>query len=248
MIFNIALFEFRRLFISPIAWLILAVTQFFLSLIFYNLLSTYLDQPAVFEGQGLTEIVVAGYYQISGIVFILITPFLTMRLISEDIRSGTVRLLFSSPISASNLILGKYLAVTLFMFCQLFLITLIPASLMVGTTLDYGHFISCVLGLILLIFALSAIGLFISALFQHPAIAAVATFALLFLIWTIQAAGNNSSESFFYFFNYLSLSLHFRSFTEGIFNFADFGYFIIIIIEFILLSIWRIDMMRSHHW
>ena len=248
MIIDIAVFELRRLLSSPLAWIILAITQLLLALLFYNLLSIYLQQPALFEGQGLTETVIAGYYQRSGIVFVLLIPFITMRLLSEELRSGTIQLLFSSPISVTQLILGKYLATVLFLFCILCLISLIPASLATGTSLDSGHFAACALGLIMLMVTLSAIGLFISGLFRSPSAAAVTTFSILILLWTAHAAGNNSNETLSAVFNYLSLYRHFASFTYGVINTADFFYFFILGLVFVLLSIWRLDSMRTHHW
>jgi ABC-2 type transport system permease protein len=248
MIIDIALFEIRRLFSGPLAWIILAITQLLMALLFYNLLSAYITQPALFNGQGLTETVVAGYYQSSGIVFVFLTPFLTMRLISEERRNGTIQLLFSSPVSITELILGKFLAVALFMFSLLALISLMPASLSLGTNLDSGHFTASVIGLVMLLAALTAIGLFISSLFRSPTLAAIFTFALLILWWTAHTAGADSNEIIYNIFNHLSLSRHFITFTRGIFNTADFCFFFILCLTFNLLSIWRLDSMRTHHW
>ena len=248
MIFNIATFEFRRLFFNPLAWIVLAITQLLVALVFYNLLSAYLTQPALFEGQGLTESVVSGFYQSVGVILVLIVPFLTMRLLSEELRSGTMRLLFSSPISVTQIILGKYLGIVLFLFCILILISLIPASLAIGTSLDFGHFIACLLGLVLLMGTLAAIGLFISSLCRYPAVAAISTFALLIMLWTAHAAGNNSSRLLYGIFNYLSISRHYTPFTRGLFNTADLFYFVILCLTCLFLSIWRLDSMRTHHW
>ena len=81
--------ELRRMFKSPLAWVILATVQFLVAIFFYLLLSQYM-QPAS-AGTGLTEIVVSGMYQISGVVILMVSPLLTMRLITEDRRLGTIK-------------------------------------------------------------------------------------------------------------------------------------------------------------
>jgi len=248
MIAAIAGFEFRRLFLSPLAWIVLATVQFILALLFYMLLSQYLQQPALYSGLGLTEIVVAGFYQSAGFILLLTTPFLTMRLISEELRTGSIRLLLSSPVAITQLVLGKYLGMVLFMLCLLGMVSLMPLSLMLGTQLDYGQFAAAVLGLALLMCSLTAIGLFVSSLFHHPAIAATATFALTLLLWTSHIAGTNSTGAVAAVTNYLSTLRHYNNFTGGMFNSADFAYFLLLMLTSILLCIWRIDSLRTHHW
>ena len=100
----IATNELRRLFKSPLAWAILAVVQFLLAIFFYLLLSQYMQPSA--GGQGLTEVVVSGMYQIAGVIMLLISPLLTMRLITEERRLGTIKLLFSSPVSINNWVIN----------------------------------------------------------------------------------------------------------------------------------------------
>jgi ABC-2 type transport system permease protein len=247
-ILNIAAFELRRLFTSPLAWFVLAVIQFIVALIFYNLLSAYMMQQDMFQGRGLTEIVVAGYFQGSGLLFVMLTPFLTMRLISEEIRSGTIKLLLSSPVTSTQIILGKFLAIVLFLYFIITVISLLPASLAAGTELDYGQFISGLIGVMLLTSSLISIGLFISTLFRYTAICAISTFAVLFLLWTIHSAGYASSEKVFQVLNYLSMYKHFLGFTQGMVSSTDLLYFIIITTLFLVLGIWRIDSLRTHHW
>ena len=77
-------------------------------------------------------------YQISGVVMLLVSPLLTMRLITEERRLGTIKLLISSPISITELVLGKYVGITLFYCLMLFMISLMPASLMFGTATRSG--------------------------------------------------------------------------------------------------------------
>ncbi|MDJ0780299.1 MAG: ABC transporter permease subunit [Gammaproteobacteria bacterium] len=236
--------ELRRLFKSPLAWIILAVVQFLLAMFFYLLLSQFL-QPAA-SGQSLTETVVTGMYQIAGVVMLLVSPLLTMRLITEERRLGTIKLLYSSPLSVTELVLGKYLGITSFYCLMLIMISLMPASLMFGTQLDMGQIAASLLGLLLLMCSFAAIGLFISAMTSQPTTAAISTFGVLFLLWIINAAGTNASEGTAAVFAYLSLLNHYNNLLDGVFNSADVIFYVMVSAFFIVLSIWRLDAERTY--
>ena len=110
-VFIIAAHELRRLFKSPLAWIILAIVELLLAILFFIMLSQFLSPAPWYAGHGVTEIVAAGLLQISGVILLLVTPFITMRIFSEERRTGTIRLLFSSPISITELVLGKYFGI-----------------------------------------------------------------------------------------------------------------------------------------
>ena len=240
----IATNELRRLFKSPLAWVILAIVQFLIAIFFYLLLAQYM-QPAS-SGAGLTEVVVSGMYQIAGVIMLIVSPLLTMRLVTEERRLGTIKLLLSSPISITELVLGKYLGMTALYCLMLMMISLMPASLLFGTQLDLGQVCSGIIGLLLLTSSFAAIGLFISSLTKQPSTAAICTFGVLFLLWIINIAGSNSSESTAAVFSYLSLLKHYNNLLNGIFNSTDVLFYIFVSLFFIVLSIWRLDAERTH--
>ena len=240
----IAVNELNRLFKSPLAWVIMAVVQFLLAIFFYLLLSQYMQPTSA--GAGLTEVVVSGMYQIAGVILLLVSPLLTMRLITEERRLGTIKLLFSSPLSITELVLGKYVGIITFYILILIMISLMPASLMFGTQLDLGQIASGLIGVFLLMSSFAAIGLFISSLTNSPSIAAISTFGVLFLLWIINIAGTNASESTAAIFSYLSLLKHYNSLLNGVFNSADVLFYILVSVFFIVLSIWRLDAERTY--
>lgn len=240
----IAAFELRRWLGSPLAWTVLAIVQFVHALLFYIFLSRYLQQPDVYQGHGLGEVVVAGYFQTSGLIMLLITPFLTMRLISTEAQSGTLRLLLSSPVSATGIVLGKFSGLYLFALIILALTALVPTSLVIGTTLDFGQLITAIIGLALLLAAFTAWGLFISSLFRQAVIAAVTTLVVLLTIWTAHLAG--AADTTGHIAAWLSAMIHFNNFTEGMFSSVDFFYFVLVTALGLVLTIWRMDWMRIH--
>lgn len=246
-IFHIARHELRRLFKSPLAWIILAVVQFLLAIFFLLILSQFIDPAAasLFANYGVTEIVVVGLLQIAGVLLLLITPFVTMHTFSEERQTGSINLLLSSPVSITELVFGKYLGVVCYLFLLLVIIFLMPLSLTMGTELDLLQLCSGFIGLVLLAISFAAIGLFVSSLTSQSAVAAISTFAVLFVLWIMNMAGNTGSELFRQILGYLSLLNHYHNLLDGVFNSADVIYYLIVSCVFIVLCIWRLDSERQ---
>jgi ABC-2 type transport system permease protein len=160
--------ELKSLFLSPLAWAILAIVQLIAAWIFLIQLEHFLNlqsRLALREGApGATDIVVIPLFSLLAGLLLMVMPLLTMRLISEERRNKTLPLLLSSPLSASVIVLGKFLA--MLAFCTLLTTpaVLMGLSLYAGTRPDLGQIASAALGLLLLGAAFSAIGLYISSL------------------------------------------------------------------------------------
>ena len=143
--------EFRNLFLSPLAWTMLAVLQFILSFMFLAQLDYYLMLQPRLEGlddaPGVTDAIVAPLFGNAGVILMLVTPLLTLRLVSEERRNRTLSLLFTAPISMTEIIVGKYLGVLAFLFVVIGMLTLMPLSLYLGGSLDTGKLLANVLAL-----------------------------------------------------------------------------------------------------
>lgn len=250
MIFTIAARELKSLFLSPLAWSVLAVVQFILAYLFLAQIDNYsLIQPrlAGLEGApGVTDIVIAPLLGDAAIILLLVTPLITMRMLSEERRNGTLSLLFSAPVSMTEIVLGKYLGVLGFFMIMLAMVALMPLSLLAGTDLDLGKLAAGLLGLACLLAAFSAAGLFMSALTEQPTVAAVSTFGLLLLLWIVDWAGNSGGTASG-LLHYLSLLRHYESLLRGLFNSSDLIYYLLFIVTFLGLSIRRLDMDRLSH-
>jgi ABC-2 type transport system permease protein len=243
-IFAIAGHELRRIFKAPLAWITLAVVEFLIAILFLILLNQFLNPAPWLAGRGVTEVVIAGLLQISGIILLLVTPFITMRSFSEERRSGTIQLLYSSPVTISELVMGKYLGIIGFIVILLSLIALMPVSLSLGTSIDWLQLGSGLLGLFLLTASFAAIGVFVSTLTSQTTIAAIVTFGILFMLWIINLAASTGSEIFRSIFMYISLLNHFNNLIDGLFKSTDVFYYLIVMITFNVLSIWRLDAER----
>ncbi len=242
MAFTIAGRELRTMFLSPLAWAILGVIQLIQAFLFLVLLDTYLTeiQPryAGFEqAPGVTDFIVAGLFQNAGVILLMVTPLLTMRLISEERRNRTLSLLFTAPVSMAEIVLGKYLGVLAFLLIMVGMMTLMPLSLLLGGGLDFGKLAACVLALVLLLAGFASVGLFISALANQPTVAAISTFGALLLLWIIdwsRSAGGGALE-------YLSMLHHYDRLLKGLVNTQDLAYFLLFITAFIVLSVHTLD-------
>ena len=240
MILTIAKREFKSLFLSPLAWTVLAVLQGLLAYLFLTQVETFtLIQPklASIDGApGLADIVVTPLYGNAAIILLLVTPLLTMRLICEERRNKTLSLLLSAPISTADIILGKYLGSLGLLLLVVFLVTLMPLSLLAGGGLDWGKLAANLLALVLLVSAFTATGLFMSTVAGHPTVAAMGTFGVLLLLWILDwSAGMNDRRS--ELFEYLSILRHFQNLQSGQLSSVDISYFLLFTATFILLSI-----------
>lgn len=249
-VFHIAARELRGLFLSPLAWAILAVVQLILGYMFVAQLDAYLmlqgQLAGAPEAPGVTEIIVAPIYGNAAIVLLLVIPLLTMRLISEERRSQTISLLFSAPLSMSEIVIGKFLGILGFLFIMVAMLSLMPLSLLAGGSLDLGMFAAGALGLLLLLASFAAIGLYMSSLTAQPAVAAVTTFGALLLLWILDWMGKGGEQSS-EVFGYLSMLRHYESLIKGMFDTSDVIYYLLFILGFIVLSIRRLDADRLQH-
>jgi ABC-2 type transport system permease protein len=244
MIITIALRELRSMFLSPLAWTVLAVTQLILAWSFFAQIDFFFSiQPQLAtmpNAPGVTDMVVMPTFEIASIILLMVTPLLTMRLISEERRNGSLTLLLSSPISMTQIVLGKFTGIALFMLIFISMISLMPLSLLMGTELDLGKVAAGMFALVLLLSAFSSAGLFLSSLTDNPVVAAISSFGLLLLLWIISSNAGDSTTAL----TQLSLLRHFAPMLRGLIDTADVVYFILFIATFLLLTIRQMDSRR----
>jgi len=113
MVLTIASRELRSLFLSPLAWSILGVVQLLLAYLFLSQIDLFMTwAPQLADranAPGVTDIVITPMLGNTGVILLLIVPLITMRTLSEESRSRTLNLLMSSPVSMTEIVLGKYL-------------------------------------------------------------------------------------------------------------------------------------------
>ncbi|TXH05681.1 MAG: ABC transporter permease [Nevskiaceae bacterium] len=245
-ILTIAGNEARRIFVSPLAWAVLGVVQLILAIVFVLSLLDYARfSEQAGDAFGVSDYVGGSLFGFAVIVLLLVMPLMTMRLFAEERKSGSLTLLFSAPVSLTQVVLGKFLGLLVFVFALLALLAAMPLSLLPATALDLGRVAAGLLGLFLLMASFGAAGLFVSSLTREPTIAAVGSFGLLLVIWLMNMLAYNDSIPFTALFGYLSLIGHFESLRRGIFSSADAIYYVLFTGLFLWLTVQRLDMERN---
>ena len=244
-IFTVAVTEFKRMFNSPFAWSVLAILQFILAMIFLSrvdeFLGSYQQQIATVDNApGATFFIISPVYLWAGIMMLAVMPILTMRTFAEERMNQTLILLRTSPLSSTQIVLGKYLSVLFFVVVFVLMLGLMPLALSFGTEIDWGMVLSSSLGLFLLLASFAAAGVFLSALTNQPVIAAISSFGLLMFLVVLYLSGGsqtNSSELFIY----LSHFSHFETFVRGVIDTSDLSYYALFVVAFLILAIRRLD-------
>lgn len=182
-IFEIAAAELRSIFCSPIAWVLLLafiyqVSGKFVGMLTGPVFSGEMGAP----GEGLTEKIYMFRGLLGGILgsIYFYIPLLTMGLISREFNSGSIKLLYSSPISNLQIVLGKYLSMVVF---SLIMTLIVSAFVLYGfvaiENFDFMAILPGLLGVFLLICTYAAIGLFMSSVTTYQFVAAISTFTIL---------------------------------------------------------------------
>lgn len=238
--------ELMMLFISPLAWVLLAAIQLILTWFFLIRLDAFLEiQPQMLQianPPGVTEMIVSPVFALAAIVLMMIAPILSMRLFAEERRNHTLGFLLAAPVSITAIVLGKFFALMIFFTIIAILIALLSLSLLLGGVLDMGLIASNLLGLLFLTACFSALGLYFSSLTAQPAIAAVASLAALLGLWMIDLAASETGG----WLHYFSLLKYFRYFNQGLIDTLAISYFLLFMVAFLVLTIRRLEEERLH--
>lgn len=226
--------EFRSYFTSPLGYVFLGIFFFFEGLFFYFLSYRY-GLPGM---DYLTE-----YYM--PIVIMLVTPVLTMRLLSEDRRQKVDQALLTAPVGVGSIVLGKFLAalsVYAIAFAPTFVFEMIVSS---KISVNWLYYFNALFGLLLLGAALIAIGMFISSLTESSVIAVFLTLAAFLLLmilpmlvgllnigWLTSVAEN------------LAVFSRLTNFNDGFFHIADVIYLLSFSCVFTFLSVRAVERRR----
>ena len=250
MIYNIARTELQMLFYSPVAWLILVVFGVQSGMLFADQLAQLVSsQEMGYNVSGSTITIFAsnwgGVFTTMQNYLYFYIPLLTMSLVSKELSSGSIRLLYSSPITNTQIIVGKFFSMMIYgliMIGILFLITL--CSWAVVKDFELSMVLTGLLGLYLLICAYAAIGIFMSSLTSYQIVAAIGTFAVLMVLSMV--GGWWQDYDFIRDVTYwLSMPGRSGKFIAGLICSEDVLYFVIVVCLFLALTIIRLNSVRQ---
>ena len=242
MIINVARKELKSLFASPMGWIILALLMLAFGSFYLQGVNNYFEvmsgsiRPA--ERVGVTIFVGQTVYGIASFLMLFAVPLLSMRLISEERRNQTLPFLFSAPISLTEIVVGKFLGLIIFLSILVGYIFLMLSTLNIWSDIDFGYLLSNSLGLILLAASFAALGIYFSSLTSQPIVAAILSFIALFALMGLDKFFGSQPN---HWFGYISLMKHFQSFSRGVIDSKDIIYFILFITTFLVLTVRRLD-------
>ncbi|MBI2957852.1 MAG: ABC transporter permease subunit [Chloroflexi bacterium] len=229
---TIALRELTSYTTSPMAYVVGAV---FLALtgIFFGYSSATYSSTSV-----------SGYLGPGSLVLLLLGAMLTMRLIAEERKMGTLELLLTAPVRDSEVIIGKFLG-SLGLLTALIALTLYyPLLLSIFGDPDWGPISAGYLGLFLLGCAALSIGLFASTLTSNQIVAAVVSGGILFALWFVGQAASFLPKDLGNTVAYFSLSKYYPDFTSGMIDTRGVVYYLSVTVLFLFLGIRSLENSR----
>ncbi len=247
---KIAKTELQVLFYSPVAWLILMIFTFQIGYLFAGSYAGMVQVQSmkidlVNATESLFSSAWGGIYPKIQSYLYLYMPLLTMSIMSREYSSGSIKLLYSSPVTNSQIILGKYIALLLFGLVLTLLVSLLIIFTM-GTLInaDIGPMLTGLLGLFLLLSAYAAVGLFMSSLTSYNIVAAIGTLCV-FAVMNF-ARGLWQDIPFVREITYwLAINGRADTFIAGMVTSEDVLYFLLVNILFVSYTIFRLQAIRK---
>lgn len=224
-IWTIAKREYDNYFNSPLAYIVAFAILFMIGFIF-SIIMFVSSGPSNFGGSAPTTEQLTSWLVI---LFLLSTPAVTMRLLSDEARMGTLELLLTAPVRDFELVAGKWLGAFLFLFTLIIATLIFPIIMnnVIEPGIDMKILLSSYLGVILVSAALIALGVGISAMFTNQFAAFFVTLILFLFLWIFVGAPASFLEQGSGVFRYLSLGTHFfDTMNRGTINIGDVVYFL----------------------
>jgi ABC-2 type transport system permease protein len=243
--------ELKSYFSSPIAYIVIGFFAFVYGY-FYWVMLTYFVRASLQMGQmggpqsmNINEQLIRPLLSNVTVVVLFVMPMITMRTYAEEKRSGTIELLLTSPLTDTQIILGKFLG-ALALYAVMLAVTLIHIGILfVYGSPEWKPLVTAYLGLLLLGASFISLGLFISSLTKNQIVAGMVTFAVFLMFWVISWAGSVSSGGWVTdLTSYLSIIDHFDDFAKGVIDTKHLVYYISFICFGLYLTARSVDTER----
>lgn len=231
-IWTIARRDFRTYFTSPIAYIVIAGFMaimgwmFFFTLSHFNLQNLQFQQFHMGKAASITEGIIRPLYGNMNVVFLFLVPFITMRLFAEEKKLHTIELLMTSPVTLTEIILGKFLSSFLLVAVMLVLTLTYPIVLFITGNPDIGPIVTSYVGTLLLASCYLSMGILFSAMTENQIVAGALTFAAGLFFWLISWATQAAGPVWSDILMYLSLINHYSAFSQGVINTTDVVFYL----------------------
>jgi ABC-2 type transport system permease protein len=242
--------ELRGYFASPIAYIVIGAFALLFGYFFYAGVAFFNRQSMQMAmGQGgtmnINQMLVTPVFINATVMMLFLLPAITMRTYAEEKRSGTIELLLTSPVTDTEIILGKFLG-AMGLYAAMLAVTLIHIVLLFwfGNP-EWKPIVSAYLGMLLMGGCFISVGLLISSLTRNQIVAGVVTFAVFLMLWVINWIGVFVGPTAQAILSHLSITDHFDDFSRGVLDTKHLVYYVSFISLGLFLTAKSVD---SERW
>ena len=242
--------ELYSYFVSPVAWVLLAIFSLLSGYFSYGIAAIFvrMGMESQMSGQSfpmnVNEQAIAPIASQIAVVGLFLIPLISMRLFAEEKRQGTIELLVTSPIHDIELVIGKWLASVL-MYGSLLVVLLADyAFYFIYGQPDWKPVATGLLGLMLQGSCLLALGTFISTMTKNQIVAGAVGFGLALLLFLVSYFTQFGNSSVAQFLSYLSVQSHYDSFSRGVIDTKDVIYYLSLIFLGLFLTVRSLESLR----
>ena len=229
--------EFKSYFVSPIGYLVLFFFLFVTGYFFQHNVKSfntfcmrYFAQPKAFENVPMNlnlNLVFVSFFNFISTILLFVVPMLTMRLYSEEKKTGTMELLMTSPITTGQVLWGKFFACFTFLGIAILLtIPYLGVLILYRGNLDFIAISTGYLGVLFLGSTYIAVGLLASSLTENQIIAVALTLFALSFFWFVGWSAAQVPAPFSDFLSSLAVTEHFQDFQYGILDTKNIVYYL----------------------
>lgn len=249
MIIPIVKHEIRQLSSNKKTWYCLAAINCLMAIIFNWLITEFLKKQALLVNSkyahGITEEVIHPYYAWFALLVLFFIPAITTQAICAEKVNKTIINYYCAPITSTQIILGKFLALNIAIVLTMLSISIMPLSIFFAGSIDIGQYLSSVLGVYLVLSTALAIGLSISNFTNNIIRSNILIFltliSLILFEWAAQFAGRHAM-----FLQNFGLLAPLKNFLSGIINIQNIIYYLFIIYSFLLMARWKFNKGAKH--
>jgi ABC-2 type transport system permease protein len=216
--------ELRSYFNSPIAYVVIIV--------FLVIIGWFFSSNMFLMNVASMRIV----FELVPIIFLFFAPAITMKLLAEEMKSGTLELLTTKPVRDAEIILGKFLAAWVLLVAALVPTLLYVMTLAVLGPLDPGPVLTGYLGLLLMGSVYIAIGLFASSVTENQIIAFILSFLIVLVLFLFDKVLIYVPEGLTSILEFLAVDFHFSNIARGVIDTRDIIYFLSLLLFSLLLA------------
>lgn len=229
--------DFRAYFSSPIAYVVIGLFLVITGVFFYLLTSSFLQYSVNLQWQAarlrqapppvnVNEMIIRPLFSNISVITLFVVPMITMRSFSEDKRSGTIELLLTSPVNATQVVVGKFLAAYALYAIMVLVTWVYPLIIIVFGKPDVMPVVISYLGVLAMGAASVGLGVWISSMTENQIISAMGTFVALLFLWLVGWFSHFTAGVLGGFFEYISVVEHFDDFAKGVFDTGHLVYYL----------------------